>query len=141
MESVADELSLASHVSRVRAHSSTFKSWRLVRSPRGYAVHVAHNRYSSNKESGIHQMPCYTSASENEKRNYQGVLQHYIHLGLPERFEYCSACSVLTVTRHVVASCPDCPEVLEKFIAYLEKAGEQSWSDPDSIVGVSSARL
>jgi len=39
---------------------------------------------------------CYTSASENKKRNYQGVLWHYIHLGLPERFEFCSAYTILT---------------------------------------------
>jgi len=44
------------------------------------------------RESGIIKCSeCYTSASENEKRNYRGVLWHYIHLGLLERFESYSA--------------------------------------------------
>ncbi|KYN33182.1 hypothetical protein ALC56_12515, partial [Trachymyrmex septentrionalis] len=75
------------------------------------------------------------------KRSY-GIIFIWALYSLPERFKSCNACSVLTVTRHAVASCPDCPEVLERFVDYLERAREQPWSDPEStIVGVSSARL
>ena len=129
LESVADELPLA-YVPRicVCAHLSTFKSWRLVRSPRGACC--VSSLFFQHRKSGTIKCPeCYTSAS-------------YIHLRLLERFESCSTRSVLTVTRHAVANCPNYPEVLKRFFAYLERAREQSWSDPKStIVGVSSVRL
>ncbi|EGI67254.1 hypothetical protein G5I_04187 [Acromyrmex echinatior] len=57
----------------------------------------------NHRESGIIKCPeCYTSASEDEKSHYQEVLRHYIHLGFPDRFEFCSACSVLTITLRIL---------------------------------------
>ena len=126
---------------RFRAHPLALESWRLVRTARDYVMHVAYLRYffsigkavPSNVLNVI--LPC-------RKTKREIILRHYIHLGLPERFESCSACSVLTVILHAVASCPDCLEVLERFVAYLRRAGEQPWNDSEStIIGISSARL
>ncbi|KYQ59582.1 hypothetical protein ALC60_01392 [Trachymyrmex zeteki] len=47
-----------------------------------------------------------------------------------------------TATPRTLAYCPECPEVLEKFVAYLNRTGEQLWNDPEStVIGISSARL
>ena len=42
----------------------------------------------------------YSSASGTEKRNYQGILQHYIHLDCPA-LNFVT-CSILTVTLHAL---------------------------------------
>ena len=94
-----------------------------VCSPRGCAVDVAYFRYFSSIE----------------KMKKEIIKWRYFHLRLPEHFESCSACSVLSVT-HAVTSCSDCPEVLERFVAYVGRAGEQPWNDSESIIiGISSA--
>ncbi|EGI67245.1 hypothetical protein G5I_04178 [Acromyrmex echinatior] len=49
--------------------------------------------------------------------------------------------ALLTVTRHGVANCLDCPEVLEEFVGYLEKMGEQPNDSESTIIGISRARL
>ncbi|KYN13215.1 hypothetical protein ALC57_14601 [Trachymyrmex cornetzi] len=58
------------------------------------------------------------------------------------RRKICSVCSVLTVTVHALASCPDCPEILIRFIAYLEETGESPWIETEpTIIAISNARL
>ncbi|KYQ51813.1 hypothetical protein ALC60_09079, partial [Trachymyrmex zeteki] len=95
------------------------------------------------KESGITKCTeCYTSLPIHEKENYFGVLRHYVHLGLPERFETCHACSLILVTLRALVVCPECPGVLERFLIYLRGTGEQPWTDSESIIiTISSARI
>ncbi|KYQ47384.1 hypothetical protein ALC60_13595, partial [Trachymyrmex zeteki] len=71
---------------------------------------------------------CYSSLPADEKQNYLRVLRHYIHLGFPERFETCNECSVSLASVRNFASCRDCPEILEKFLNYLGRTGDTSWT-------------
>jgi len=75
----------------------------------------------------VYCLSLYTSASEGEKRYYQEVFRHYVHLDLPDRFKSCSACSILTVTLRTLVICSG-PEVLQRFIAYLSWTGELLWN-------------
>jgi len=113
----------------------------VIRTPRGYIVHVAYLRYFfRHKEScTIKCSECYTKTKRKIiKGSY--VLRH--SLGFPECFESCNVCSILTVTLHVIASCSDCSEVLKRFAAYVGRTEEQLWNDSEStIIGIFSSHF
>jgi len=104
----------------VHAHPLTFESWRLVHSPRSYAVRVTYLRYSSSIEKIVlsNALNVILSRQKTKRETIKGscgIIFIRDFLNVPKRF-------VLTVTRHAVASCPNCPEVLERFVTYLERA-------------------
>ncbi|KYQ58118.1 hypothetical protein ALC60_02850 [Trachymyrmex zeteki] len=98
--------------------------------------------HRDNESSGIKCPESYTLLSASEKSKYLEVLRHYIHLGFPERFENCDACSVSLATVHHVSNCRNCPEILERFLSYLGRTDDTPWTSPEStIITVSSAQL
>ncbi|EGI70973.1 hypothetical protein G5I_00078 [Acromyrmex echinatior] len=85
------------------------------------------------RESGIIKYSkCYTSVGRRKEALPEGF--DTLHpLGLFRLFRILQ-CMLLTATLRTLAICPECPEILDKFIAYLNRTGEQPWNYPESKV-------
>jgi len=83
----------------------------LTISPRISLLNCILSLFFQHKESGTIIYPEYTSAPKIKKRNYQGVLRHYIHLGHTECFEFCNVFLVSTVTLHALVNCCECKDL------------------------------
>jgi len=81
---------------------------------------------------------CFAEQSVSDRRFYDSVERHYVHIGIQEELEECSICNNLTTRRQIPSACPTCYHVVQDFAAYLRESGDTPYeSDASTIIVVS----
>jgi len=78
---------------------------------------------------------CYHEAlSPQERRSYELLVHHYLHIGTAENFEICDACNSVIAFARPYLDCATCRALHNDFAEYFRESGDDPYNSPEATV-------
>jgi len=78
---------------------------------------------------------CYDEAlSPQERRGYELLVHHYLHIGTVENFEICAACNSIIAFTRPYLECAICRVLRDDFAEYLRESRDDPYNSPEATV-------